>query len=122
MNKILIIEDEQSILDVLDNKLTKDGYLVTLAKNGEEGLETALRDHSDLILLDIKMPRMDGMTMLHKLRDDVWGKNAKVIILTNLDANDDRLNAIVTDQPSYYLIKADTSLETLLVKIKEVLG
>ena len=67
------------------------------------------------------MPKMDGMTMMHKLREDEWGNKASIIILTNLYANDERLSKVVADQPSYYLIKADTSLEKVLEKVRSVL-
>lgn len=119
--QILIVEDESSERNALREKLTHEGFSILDAKDGEEGLEIALREHPDLILLDILMPNMDGMTMMHKLREDQWGKSASIIILTNYDANDERLYGIVADQPSYYLIKADTSLEKLLEKIQVVL-
>lgn len=119
--KILIVEDEAPLRNLLRNKLGSEGFSVLEAKDGEEGLEIALREHPDLILLDIIMPKMDGMVVLRKLREDVWGKNASIIILTNYDTNDPILHAVVIDQPSYYLIKSDTPLEKVLEKAREVL-
>lgn len=84
MKKILFVEDEPSLLHVMRDKLKVHNVAYSEAKNGEEGLEIALREHPDLILLDIILPRMDGLTMLEKLRKDAWGKTAKVMILTNL--------------------------------------
>ena len=122
--KILIVEvveDEAAERSALHDKLTRKGYAVLDAKDGEEGIEIALREHPDMILLDIRMPKMDGVTMMHKLREDEWGKKASIIILTNFDENNDRLLEVISDQPSYYLMKADTSLDQVLEKIQEVL-
>ncbi|MBF8250012.1 MAG: hypothetical protein HW400_613 [Candidatus Levybacteria bacterium] len=102
--------------------LTNHGYTVHTAMDGEEGLKKSLDEHPDLVLLDIRMPKMDGMTMLKLLRQDVWGKDAKVIILTNLDPIDTILQGVVRDHPTYYLIKASTQFEDVLAKIREILG
>ncbi len=83
-NKILIVEDDLDLLEVLRKKFTLEKFQVSQAPDGKIGLEEALRNHPDLILLDILMPVMDGMTMLGKLREDSWGKEVPVILLTNL--------------------------------------
>ena len=121
--KILIIEDEPSMLNVLNDTFQSQGFEILKAKNGEEGLTVALKDHPHLILLDVLMPKMDGLTMLEKLRQDEWGKNAKVIILTNVNAETDRtIKAIVENQPSYYLIKSDVKLDEVVSKAHEILS
>ncbi len=101
MKKILIIEDELAYVSLLRDTLAKT-YQVIVAKNGKEGLEYAIKEHPNLMLLDIKMPVMDGMTMLGKLRKDAWGKTAKVILLTNLEPSDSVLGQVVKDLPTYY--------------------
>ena len=121
MKKVLVVEDDNALLNVLHDKLIAGGLTVLLARDGAEGLKTALRERPDVILLDLRMPKMDGMTMMHKLREDEWGNKASIIILTNLYANDERLTGVVANQPSYYLIKADTSLEKVLEKVRSVL-
>ncbi len=100
--------------------LLNHGYDVHTAMDGEDGLKKALVDHPDLILLDIRMPKMDGMTVLKHLRADVWGKDAKIIILTNLDATDQILQGVVEDHPSYYMIKSNIKPEEVLEHIKEI--
>jgi len=115
---ILIVEDEVSLRHALRDKLTHEGFSVSEAKNGAEGLKSALRDKPDLILLDIIMPKMDGMTMLKKLRIDKWGKDAKVIILTNL--SDSQKVADAMAQGSYdYLVKSDWKIEDVIKRVNE---
>lgn len=121
MPKILIVEDEESQRKALRDNLKNEGFYIFEANDGIEGLEIALREHPDIILLDVRMPKMNGMAMMHKLREDTWGKTASVIILTNYDTSDTQLLQITTDLPSYYLIKANTSLEQILEKIQKVL-
>lgn len=120
--RILIIEDEMPLRGALREFLIREGFAVLEAENGEKGLEIATREHPDLILLDIVMPHMDGMTMLSFLRKDAWGKTVPVIILTNLSATDEKRNSDITELlPSFYLIKSDWKLEDLLEKIQECL-
>lgn len=118
--KILAVEDEPSLLGALQNKLTQEGFEFVEAKNGQVGLEKALQGKPDLILLDIIMPVMDGLTMLKKLREDDWGKTVPVIILTNLSDDEKVMEAV--KQGSYdYLIKSNWSINEVIDKVKEKL-
>ncbi len=118
---ILVIEDEVSLLNALCDKLMREDFTMFMAKNGKEGLQIALREHPDLILLDIVMPVMDGMAVLKKLREDEWGKNVRVIILTNL--SDTAKIAESMDGGAYeYFVKTDWKLEKIVEKIKERLA
>ncbi len=120
--KILIVEDEQDIRQTLVDKFTREGFKTLEAENGEQGLERSLKEHPDLILLDILMPKMDGMTMMRKLRKDKWGKSVPIILLTNLSASEERIiKGIVEDEPAYYLVKSDWKIEDVVVKVKEKL-
>src|SRR3989338_4714498 len=93
--KILIVEDDAAMRLALNEKLASQGFNVIEAKNGAEGLEVALREHPDLILLDLLMPKMGGMDMLRHLRADLaWGQDTKVIILTNQSDNASVLEAM----------------------------
>lgn len=120
--KILIVEDEESMLNALSDYLETQEFATLLARDGEEGLGIALKEHPDLILLDILMPKMDGMIMLQKLREDEWGKKAPVIILTNVNPNANTIiNSVLQNEPAYYLVKSDVKLEGIVDKIKDVL-
>jgi DNA-binding response OmpR family regulator len=121
MKLILIVEDEKQLLDALRDKLTREGFQIIETENGVDGLETALLKHPDLILLDIMMPKMDGMAVLKKLREDAWGKTAPVILLTNL-SDIDHVSEALDDKVTDYLIKSDWDIDEVAKKIKEKLS
>lgn len=121
---ILTVEDDPSILKGIVDKLTLEGFVVLQAHNGEEGLMMALSKHPDLILLDIMMPKMDGLTMMKQLRaKDAWGKTVPIILLSNLSPDDERINKSITeDTPAYYLMKPNWSMDDVAAKVKERLN
>ena len=120
MQTILLIEDESAIQHALTDKLKEEGFDVLEAKNGEDGLKMAKEKHPDLILLDIIMPIMDGITMFKELRKDEWGKDAKIIFLTNL-SEEERISEVLNLGTAEYLIKTDWSLADVVKKIREKL-
>ena len=83
MTKIAIIEDDPAISQMYRFKFEADGYEVETAENGKIGLELAKNMKPDIILLDLMMPEMNGDEMLAELRKTTWGKDIKVVILTN---------------------------------------
>ncbi len=111
--KILIIDDEAVLVDLLRTKLTQQGFDAIDARDGDDGLQKALAEHPDLILLDIIMPKMDGITMLKKLRADAWGKDVPVIILTNLNTAEAVENSLSSGAYDY-LVKIDYTLDDLV--------
>ncbi len=82
--KIAIIEDDQAISQMYRIKFEAEGFVVETAENGKLGLELAENMKPDIILLDLMMPEMNGDEMLSKLRKTPFGKNTKVVILTNM--------------------------------------
>ena len=119
---ILVVEDEKSLRDAIVDILKIKNFNPLEAKNGIEGVKMALGKHPDLILLDLIMPEMDGMTALKKIRDDAWGEKVPVIILTNLSATDEQLiEDVVTHKPMHYLIKSDWKLHDVVDKIEKIL-
>ncbi len=116
--KILIVEDDRKLIEALSKKLTKSGFDVVLAYNGKEGLERIKFQKPNLVLLDIMMPVMDGITMLKELRKT--DKETPVIILSNL-SGDDKLSEALASGSYEYLVKTNYSLEDLVKKIKKVL-
>ena len=127
MKKILIIEDEKSLRGALVDFLLLKNYIPLEAKNGQEGLEIALLQHPDIILLDLIMPEMDGMTTLKKIREDAWGAQVPIIILTNLSPTKEQSSTIGTDLTAidsltHYLIKSDWKLHDVVKEIEKILG
>lgn len=120
---LLIIEDEIIAVKIMVEKLVSEGFDVIEAYDGLQGLKMAESEHPDLILLDLLMPNMDGMTMLKELRKDDWGKKVPVVILTNLSSSDEqRFKDIVKLEPTYYFEKANKSMEEVIDKVKEKMG
>lgn len=119
--KILIVEDETSLLGALRDRFTREGFTVLEAKNGKQGLEIALSEHPDLILLDIILPIMDGITMLKNIHADAWGKDAKIITLTNL--SDNQIVADAIELGSYdFLVKSNWKIEDVVKVVRDKLN
>ena len=117
---ILIVEDEKPAAKVLEERFHLEGFEPFVAEDGVEGLRMALEKRPDLILLDILMPKMDGLTMMQELRKDPWGKNVPIMILTNLSADDKVMRQILEDQPSYYLLKTEWKLKDVVERAKKI--
>jgi len=122
--KILIVEDEASQRKALVDKFMREGFSALQAMDGQQGLTIALRERPDLILLDIVMPVMDGMTMMQKVRgENAWGKAVPIILLTNLTGDDERLNRSITEnEPAYYLVKSNWTIDDVVGKVRERLS
>jgi DNA-binding response OmpR family regulator len=120
MKKILIVEDEPMLVRALKYRCA--GVVETLiAPDGAIGLEMAKQTHPDFIVLDLLMPKMDGIEMLKSLRKNKWGKTVKVMVLTNLSNDEKHAEALklgVVD----YLMKTDWTVDEIIDKIKNKLG
>ena len=81
--KILIIEDEEIIISLIQKKLVKEGYDVSVARNGEDGLKMIKSLMPDLILLDIVMPKLGGLEMMEKMRRNEKIRDIPVVIVSN---------------------------------------
>jgi two-component system, OmpR family, response regulator MprA len=118
---ILIVEDERPMRKALIQKLTREGFSCLEAGDGQSCLDIAFRERPDLILLDVKMPKMDGMTALQKIREDSWGKSVPIIMLTNIETSEEILSGVERDHPAYYLVKSDWEIHDVVEKIRAVL-
>lgn len=81
--RVLLVEDDQEFAEMYRLKLEADGYEVQIAEDGEVGLRLAVDDPPDLLFLDIRMPRLDGLDMLERLRAEEKTKEVPVVILSN---------------------------------------
>lgn len=119
--KILIVEDDVDLREILSEKLKLSGLETIEAADGAEGLAKALEIHPDLVILDIIMPKMDGLAVLRKIREDSWGAQVPVVILTNINENEKLVEALEIGIDEY-LIKAEWKLEAVVEKIKNIVG
>jgi len=117
--KVLVIDDDDNINVVLVDKLKASGFDAQGAVDGEDGFKKALEFRPDIILLDVLMPKMNGWQVLEKLKEDEWGKNVKVIMLTVLEDMDNMARALEKGSQAY-LLKTDYSLEEIVSYIEKL--
>ncbi|MBI5221763.1 MAG: response regulator [Candidatus Magasanikbacteria bacterium] len=117
---VLLVEDDVFLSGIYQKKFEMEGYKVTAVDNGEKVLPEAKKKNPDIILLDILLPKMDGFTVLSKLKEDEQVKNIPVILLTNLGQKDDVEKGLQMGAVDY-LIKAHFKPSEVVDKIKSVL-
>jgi DNA-binding response OmpR family regulator len=121
IKKVLIVEDDLSQRQALRDKFTKEGFTVLEAQNGEQGLEVAFKSLPDAIVLDVMMPKMDGLEMAKRLRIDEWGKKVPAVILSN--AGDiEKIQQALENHIFEYFVKSDTKIETIVAQVKKMVG
>lgn len=117
---ILVVEDEVAMLKAISAKLEKENFKVIQAADGEEGFTAAVENKPDLVMLDIIMPKFDGLTVMKKIRTEggSWGEQVPIIMLTNLSDPDS-----VSDAAKYkvfdFLVKTDWRLEDISELVKK---
>jgi CheY-like chemotaxis protein len=123
---ILIVDDEVAFREIFSTKLSADGFRVETAENGQIGIEKAKALKPDLILMDVKMPVMDGATALLKLRDDPETKNIKVAFLSNLKdpwpQTAPSRNDLAKSLGMEDFIDKTEDLDLTVLKVKEILA
>src|SRR5437868_6010052 len=87
-HKIVIIEDNQSLADIYKTRLELQGYTCFIAYNGITGLYFVQKELPDLVLLDLMIPDIDGGQVLETMRRTSWGKNIKVLVVSNLNESE----------------------------------
>lgn len=121
MKKILIVDDDQNLREIYTDILTKEGYSIDQAKDGEEGYYALSRGGYDLILLDLILPKMDGLMILQKLRSEAPLKpNGPIIILSNIGQS--TLNEkVLTLGAKESITKSDYTPDQIVAKVKNYL-
>ena len=119
--KILLIEDEQLMIDLLKRKLTQEGYEISVAKDGIEGLEKMRKIKPDLILLDIVMPRMGGFEVMEEMIKEEELKKMPVIVISNSGqpVELDRAKQLGAND---WLIKTDFDPQEVVEKVVKQIG
>ena len=119
--KVLIVEDDPLMSRMYQKIFTFEGYEVVMAGNGEEGLEKAKSDKPTVILLDVMMPKMNGLQMLEKLKLDPTSKSIPVIMLTNLAGEKDAEMALSKGAVKY-IVKSEYEPKQVVDMVKEILA
>lgn len=120
MAKVLLIEDEVLILRMYEKIFNFEGFDVVSAVDGIDGLDKAKTTKPDLILLDIMMPKMDGLRVLENLKGDVTTKDIPVVVLTNLSSDVVIKDAFAKGAVGY-LVKSEVVNEKIVDEIRQYL-
>jgi DNA-binding response OmpR family regulator len=121
MTKIAIIEDDQAISQMYRMKFEAEGFNVETASNGKLGLELAEKMRPDIILLDLMMPEMNGDEMLKRMRATDWGKNIKVIILTNM-GEQEAPQSVKHENVRRFIVKAEMTPRQVAEMVRQELA
>ena len=116
---VLIVEDENSLLELLKFNFTKDGFKVDTAMDGETALEKILNKAPDLLVLDWMLPKLSGIELCRRIRKNKEIKNLPIIMLTARGEEDDRLRGLETGADDY--ITKPFSVNELMARVKAVL-
>jgi CheY-like chemotaxis protein len=119
--KVLIVEDEEIILDLLQKKITKEGYKTAVARDGEEGLKVMKEFQPDLILLDIIMPKMDGFGVMTEMQKDPFLKKIPIIIISN-SGQEVEIERAQKLGAKDFLIKTEFDPQEVIDKIEKQIG
>lgn len=122
MAKILLVDDDPLLVRMYQKKLENDGYVVSTADDGDVALTKVSEFKPDLILLDIMMPKINGLQVLTKLKENKETSNIPVILLTNVGASDEDAQRGLEMGAVAYLVKAGNRPAVVVQKVKEILG
>jgi len=118
--KILLVEDDSFLAEMYATKFNLEGFEVEIAADGERGLELARKENPDIILLDILLPKLDGFTVLRRLKKNSKTKSIPIVLLTNLGQKDD-IKKGLEEGAEGYLIKAHFMPSEVVEKIKKII-
>lgn len=117
--KILIVEDETTLSNVLGDKFKKEGHQIEVEASGTKALETAKKFKPDLILLDLLLPGKGGLEILEELKDDEDTKSIPVVISSNLDDDENIKKALKLGAVDYY-VKSQHPINEIVEKVEEI--
>jgi len=118
--KILVIEDDKFLRELITRKLSDDGFVTVEARDGEEGIKKVKEEKPDLVLLDLILPSIDGFEVLSQIKKDENLKSIPIIILSNLGQKEEVEKGLKMGAVDY-LIKAHFTPGEIIEKIKSIL-
>lgn len=116
--KVLIVEDTKSYMFLISQKLQEEGFMVSTAENGQDGLEIAKTEKPDIILMDIEMPVMNGIESSKKIKEA--GIDVPIVFLTNM--GDLKHISEATETASDYIVKSDMNVDGIVDRVRERLN
>jgi two-component system response regulator MtrA len=119
--KVAIIEDDMAIVQMYRTKFEGEGYEVATAPDGASGLQLIEEFVPDIILLDLMMPNMNGLDMLGKLRSTADGRNAKVVVLTNM-GDTETATKVYKMAADDYIVKAEMTPKEVADRVRALLA
>lgn len=119
--KVLVIEDEVPILDLYDKKFTSKGYEVIRAEDGETGIDKALSEKPDIIILDVMLPMMNGFEVLKRLKKEISTRDIPIVILSNYGEMPNITEGMLGGAAEY-LIKVEHTPEEVVEIAQDVLA
>jgi CheY-like chemotaxis protein len=119
--RILLVEDEEIMINLLEKKLKREGYEVSIAKDGEKGLEKIREEKPDLILLDIILPKMNGFEVMERMKEDEELSKIPVIVISN-SGQPVELDRAKKLGAKDWLIKTEFDPEEVVQKVKKQIG
>lgn len=121
MAKILLVDDDPLLVRMYQKKFENDGYIVATSDNGIDSLQKVTEFLPDLILLDIMMPKMNGLEVLQKLKENDQTKSIPVVLLTNVGSSQEDTDRGLELGASAYIVKANNRPSAVVEKVKELL-
>lgn len=118
--KILIIEDDKFLTQLLSKKLQKENFETAIAFDGKEALKKVVEDHFDLIILDLLLPEIDGFEVLKRIKENEKTKNIPVLILSNLGQKEEIQQGLKLGATDY-MVKANFTPNEVIEKVKLLL-
>ena len=119
-HKILIVEDDKFLRDLIQQKLTKEGFATVTAIDGEEGVKAAQTESPHLILLDLILPGIDGFEVLKQLKEDQKTKSIPIIVLSNLGQKED-MERTLKNGAEDFMVKAHFTPSEIVTKVRATL-
>lgn len=114
--RVLIVEDEKPLAHALELKLKSEGFVTTVATNGQEALDILKAEEYDVMLLDLMMPTVDGFQVLQQIQS-LGKKPAAVFVLSNLSQHEDEERVLALGAKKFF-IKSDTALSTIVEEVR----
>lgn len=118
--KILLVEDDIAFVSLFRKLLVRAGFEVSEAHDGEEAEAMAAHIQPDMLIIDLGIPKKDGLSVCHEIRKTTWGKKIAIIILTGKTLDDDALDTVMKVEPAYYCVKGDSSSDEFISKVRSV--